>query len=346
MAEARAPLAAAARAVDERLAAATQRKAARSRELLARIWRCYAIPNARGEHASIEALFAPGAPPGGAADCAGPKLLAAAYRRGLRPIAMGELWWGAPPATGDRRAGQRYPACRGKCGVVLPWMLSGLDHEPEPLFGAGGVAGEEPRVVHEDAWLVVVDKPCGLLSVPGRSGLLSDSVLTRLRARGLDPHVVHRLDLDTSGLMLLAKDRATHAQLQRAFAERAIDKRYVALVAGDVTGDRGEIALPLRVDVDDRPRQIHDPVHGKAALTAWQVLGRGAGRTRVAFHPRTGRTHQLRVHAAHPLGLGAPIVGDRLYGDPDVRLMLHAEELRFAHPHTGASVVVARPAPF
>jgi tRNA pseudouridine32 synthase/23S rRNA pseudouridine746 synthase len=157
---------------------------------------------------------------------------------------------------------------------------------------------------------------------------------------------VHRLDLDTSGLLLAAKDADTHAALQRQFLDRQVDKRYVAWVEGAVAGEAGVIDLPLRVDLDDRPRQIHDPIHGKPAITEWRVIARRRHRTRVAFTPRTGRTHQLRVHAAHAVGLGAPIVGDRLYGRPDRRLLLHAEGLAFTHPHTGARVALACPAPF
>jgi tRNA pseudouridine32 synthase/23S rRNA pseudouridine746 synthase len=343
----RAPLAEVVRAADARAAELEAARAARSRELLARIWSTYVLTSASGRRAPIDQVFVAGAPPGGAADCAGPKLLAEAYRRGLRPIALAELWWG----PGERREGAFYPACRGKCGVVLPWMLDGLPHDPAPVFGdAREVDAGEPRTIYEDRWLVVVDKPCGLLSVPGRSGALSDSVLTRLRRRYPDDAgavIVHRLDLDTSGVLLAARDPATHAALQRMFALREIEKRYVAWLAGDVGADAGEITLPLRVDVDDRPRQIHDPVHGKPAVTTYRVLAREAGRTRVALVPHTGRTHQLRVHAAHPGGLGAPIVGDRLYGGGEAaRLMLHAEALRFVHPHTREVISIERRAPF
>jgi tRNA pseudouridine32 synthase/23S rRNA pseudouridine746 synthase len=311
----------------------------------------YRIVNARGERRDLRALFAPGEPPGGAGDCAAPKLLAHAYRLGLAPLALAELWWGAPPLTGGRRAGQFYPACRGKCGPLLPFMLDGLTHAPPPIFGADPIAAAEPRAVFEDAWLVVVDKPCGLLSVPGRTGLLTDSVLTRLRARYPDlPElsIIHRLDLDTSGLVIVAKRATAHAALQRAFAARQIDKRYAAWLDGELARDAGTVDLPLRVDLDDRPRQIVDPVHGKPALTEWRVVTREPGRTRVALIPRTGRTHQLRVHAAHPSGIGAPIAGDRLYGRAadGERLALHAEALAFTHPHTGARIELERPAPF
>jgi tRNA pseudouridine32 synthase/23S rRNA pseudouridine746 synthase len=346
--EQRAPLVERVRALDEQRLALERRRAARSSELLEELFAGYQIPSARGPLRSLRDLFAPAAPPGGSGDCAAPKLFAHALRSGLRPLAIAELWWGPPPASGDRRDGVFYPACRGKCGPVLAHMLDGLDVEPAPVFGADAIAADEPRTVFEDRWLVVVDKPVGLLSVPGRAGL-GDSVLTRLRDRlpGAEgPMVVHRLDLDTSGLMVVARDGATYHALQGQFFRREIDKRYVALLEGMVAGQGGTIDLALRVDVDDRPRQIHDPVRGKSALTEWAVLSRVEGRTRVALHPRTGRTHQLRVHAAHPQGLGAPIVGDRLYGQPAERLMLHAEALAFVHPHTGERVELVRPAPF
>jgi tRNA pseudouridine32 synthase/23S rRNA pseudouridine746 synthase len=339
--EARAAPATAVAALDRERTALDQLRTARSRQLLAQIHDAYVVASGRGERRPLRALFEPEAPPGGAGDCAAPKLLAHAFRTGLRPLALAEVWHGAAPRTGGRHAGVFYPACRGKCGRVLGHMLDGLAVAPPPVFGADPVPDDAPRVIHADRWLVIVDKPCGLLSVPGRSGLLRDSVAARLR----------RLDLDTSGLLLVALDATTHAELQRQFARREIEKRYVAWLDGEVRGDRGEIELALRVDVDDRPRQIHDPVHGKPARTTWQVLARAGGRTRVAFHPHSGRTHQLRVHAAHPLGLDAPIVGDRLYGrgadaDTSARLQLHAERLAFVHPATGERLTLELPAPF
>ena len=321
-------------------------RAARSRVHLHAIHATYVLANAAGERRTLRELFVPEEPPGGAGDCAAPKLLAAAYARGLQPLALAELWWGTPPATGGRHAGQYYPACRGKCGPILAHMLGGLAVEPPPTFGAREIAADEPRTIFEDRWLIVVAKPEGLLSVPGRGGL-TDSVHTRLRARASPADVVHRLDLDTSGVLLAAKDAPTYAALQHAFATRAIDKRYVAIVDGDVRGEHGTITLPLRLDVDDRPRQVVDERYGKVAITEWCVLAREAGRTRVAFYPRTGRAHQLRVHASHAEGLGAPIVGDRLYGRAEgERLLLHAEALAFVHPHTGEAMTFEERAPF
>lgn len=328
-------------------------RAARSRALTTQVHDTYHFTNARGEMRSLRSLFAPGEPPTGSGDCAAPKLLAHAHRLGLRPLALAEFWWGAASATGDRREGVFYAACRGKCLPILTHMLDGLPVEPPPLFGTESIHSDEPRAVFEDEHLLIVNKPSGLLTVPGRSSSLSDSVVSRLRERypnATGPLAVHRLDLDTSGLLLIAKDADTARALQRMFSLREIEKHYIAWLEGNVAGDRGHIMLPLRVDVDDRPRHIHDPVFGKPAHTEWQVIAREDGRTRVRFIPHTGRSHQLRVHSAHPQGLDAPIVGDRLYGrhapSEGERMQLHAERLAFVHPVSGARLVVEQPAPF
>ncbi len=323
------------------------------RGLMKRIFDAYLVPNARGDRRPLRSLYGAVEPPSGAADCAAPKLLAFAYAHALRPLALAEFWWGAPPPAGGRIQGASYPACRDKCGPLLPFMLEGLDVAAPRTFSPPSAnadpAAGDLSIVFEDESLVVVDKPAGLLSVPGRDPSLLDSVALRLRKRyphASGPLLVHRLDLDTSGLLVAALDPETHANLQRQFLHREVHKRYVAWLAGLVAQDEGTIDLPFRVDLNDRPRQIYDPVHGKPSLTEWQVLARRESRTRVAFFPRTGRTHQLRVHAAHPLGLGAPIVGDRLYGHEDVRLLLHAEAIAFRHPATGERISFERPAPF
>lgn len=320
-----------------------------ARKLTAQIYDSYRIPNARGDVRRLSDFFAPKAPPGGTGDCAAPKLLAQAFHLGLTPLALAEFWWGAPPPAGGRVAGSYYPACKPKCGVLLPFMMEGLNVSPPRLFEPAPFRGEGLKVLFEDDALVVLEKPVGLLSVPGRGGARHDSVLTRMRdASKYGPkfQLVHRLDLETSGLLLGARDVGAYVELQRLFLGRDIEKRYVAWVEGEVVADEGIITLRLRGDVDDRPRQIHDPMEGKDARTAWRVLERKSGRTKIEFVPHTGRTHQLRVHAAHPLGLGAPIVGDRLYGHVGDRLLLHAERLRFVHPRTGQRVTFESPAPF
>ena len=367
--DARAALVAPLVGLEERRRTLKAAQTARSTELLAQVHAGYALRNFQGQGSPLRALFAPTTPPGGAGDCAAPKLLVHAARRGLRPIALAEFWWGAPPATGGRHHGTYYPSCRGKCGPVLAHLLEGVDCEPLPVFGDGEIAAEQPVTLYEDRFVAVVEKPTGLLSVPGRNPALTDAVSTRLRARypeATGPLLVHRLDLDTSGVMLVARDSRTYVALQRQFLERTIEKRYVAWLSAPPrtagpTEDRsawGTIALPLRTDVDDRPRQIVDPVGGKAALTEWVPDPRFADPRRVLLVPRTGRTHQLRVHAAHPAGLDAPILGDRLYGRASTtpagcpspaavdRLFLHAEWLAFTHPETGRRVEVESPAPF
>jgi tRNA pseudouridine32 synthase/23S rRNA pseudouridine746 synthase len=342
------------RKVDRRLAAFERLRRLVCRRLMQRIHDTYRVPNARGATRALRTLFAPAEPPTGAGDCVAPKLLAAAYASNLRPLALAEFWWGAPPAGGGRVAGAFYPACRDKCGPLLPFMLEGVDVAPPRRFAPPSSETLPLRVVFEDDRIVVVDKPCGLLSVDARDRRSSDSVAARLRRTHPGALLVHRLDLDTSGLLVAARDGEAYASLQRQFLARTVEKRYAAIVEGQVDGGGGVIDLPLRVDVDDRPRQIHDPVHGRSAVTEWRRVGTVASTavdgaiagTRVAFFPRTGRTHQLRVHAAHPGGLGAPIAGDRLYGHAGERLMLHAEALTFAHPTTGERVTFTSPAPF
>lgn len=206
-------------------------------------------------------------------------------------------------------------------------------------------------ILHREDTFAVVDKPAGLLSCPGRGAANQDSV--QLRVPVVFPHasgsiLVHRLDQATSGVLLVALDAPTHRALRRQFEDRATGKVYVAVLVGDVRDDEGTLRLPFRLDVDNRPHQVHDPVHGKLGVTHWRVTARGNGRTRVEFRPETGRTHQLRVHAAHALGLGCPIAGDRLYGDgaSAPRLMLHAWKLAFDHPVTGKRVEFTAPLPF
>jgi tRNA pseudouridine32 synthase/23S rRNA pseudouridine746 synthase len=333
--------------VERRLAAHSRLHRMVSRTLMKRIHDTYRLVSVRGEERGLRDLFSPGEPPGGAADCAAPKLVAWARTLGWTPLAMAEFWWGAPPPGGGRTAGAFYPACREKCGPVLPFLLDGLRVANLRRFEAPPSAHLELRTIFEDRWIAVVDKPAGLLSVPGKGEAGGDSVASRWNVVHAGAMPVHRLDLDTSGLLVVAKDAASHAALQKQFLARSVEKTYVALHEGEIRGEGGTISLALRADVHDRPRQIHDPVHGLSAVSAWRVLVRGTdGFTRVEWKPRTGRTHQLRVHAAHPLGLGAPIVGDRLYGRSAERLMLHAEELGFVHPVTGEAMRLRSPAPF
>jgi tRNA pseudouridine32 synthase/23S rRNA pseudouridine746 synthase len=207
------------------------------------------------------------------------------------------------------------------------------------------------EVLHLDSEILVLNKPAGLLSVPGRGPDKQECAVSRAREMFADlpeQPAVHRLDMDTSGLLILARTREAHRFLSREFAARRVCKRYEAILAGRIAGREGMIELPLRLDLYDRPRQVYDPIHGKPASTRWRKLAERDGRTRIEFFPLTGRTHQLRVHAAHPLGLGCPIVGDRLYGNraPGERMLLHAAELCFKHLTSGQYFSVSSPAPF
>ncbi|MBR1882840.1 MAG: RNA pseudouridine synthase [Muribaculaceae bacterium] len=329
----------------QRVHALKQERKRRSEALQRRIFRLFVVTNALGEQTDLIQLLAPALPPAGTGECCAPKLLQHAYRLRVKPLCMAEFWWGQSPQGEVRHHGHYYPACRSKCLPILPWMMRGLDVEENPLAQA---PAEQPLdVLYDDEWLSVVNKPAGMLTQPGK--LITQSLETRYRARmqGVSgPVVVHRLDQETSGVVVLAKNREAHKALQALFEQRQVSKRYVALLDGTVAASEGIIELPLRPNPDDRPRQMVDTVHGKAAITRFEVLERNGGTTRVAFYPLTGRTHQLRVHASHPSGLGVAIVGDMLYGRAAGRLMLHAEQLCFTHPFTGKRLVVSSPAPF
>lgn len=326
----------------------TERKR-RSEALQDWLFAQFRMLNARGEEKDLWQIFREAgrtAPPSGAGECAAPKLLQYAYGNGFRPLTMAEFWWGASPENEIRRHGHFYPACKTKCEPILHHMLQGLDVEPNPQETRKYSPGE-PRIVYEDEWMAAVNKPAGMLSVPGKDGAPSVTDWARARfpdARG--PLVAHRLDMDTSGLLLIAKTDEAYRALQRMFEAREIRKRYVAVLDGTVDEDKGFVRLPLCPNPDDRPRQMVSRTYGKSAVTRFEVLSRQDGQTRVAFYPLTGRTHQLRMHAAHPEGLNAPIVGDNLYGKPGPRLLLHAESVSFRHFKTGKTVHITAPPPF
>ena len=326
-----------------------QERKSRSAILQLKLFGQFRMINARGKIKDLCEIFKDtpqGTPPAGAGECALPKLLQFAYLNHLSPLAMGEFWWGNSPKEEIRRHGEFYPSCKGKCEPILRHMLVGLDVEKNPL--QENIHKDTPLdMVYEDEWIAIVCKPAGMLSVPGKDGL--DSVLERLRTRYPDatgPLVVHRLDMATSGLILAAKDKETHRKLQALFETRNIRKRYTAILEGIVEADKGRIELPLCPDPTDRPRQIVSKVHGKPAVTVYKVRKRENGNTWVDFYPLTGRTHQLRVHAAHPLGLDHPIAGDGLYGHQADRMYLHAASLTFIHPVTGKEIHVTREADF
>ena len=307
-------------------------------------------------------------PPGGTGDCCAPKLLQYAYQQGLKPVCMAEFWWGATTKTELRQHLNYYPACRGKCKPILTWMLQGLDVDPDPE--SLGFQRMELKTVYEDEWLLVVDKPSGMLSTPGR--IEDYSVETIMQQRYPGSLIAHRLDMGTSGLLIVAKSLEVYRPLQEQFVKHQVRKKYVAVLADSSplmlhrpaadsslftlhsSLKKGTIALPLRPDPMNRPRQVVDMEHGKRAVTDYEFLpdiplprkGSGEGLSLVALYPQTGRTHQLRIHCAHPDGLGRPIVGDELYGTKGERLMLHAAEIRFRHPVTGEEMHLVSPPPF
>ena len=385
-----------------------------SDELQRWLFSAYRMLNAKGEERDLIDIFREythAMPPAGAGDCCAPKLLQYAYLHHLRPVCMAEFWWGESPASEIRHHLHYYPACRSKCLPILTHMLKGLDVAPNPLAQKRHSA--EPRVLYADEYIMVVDKPAGMLSVPGKAesvrsefsdsanisveeyfanlqlptnsqftteqftiGEADNSKLKTQNSKFLK--AAHRLDMDTSGLLVLARTEEAYVELQRQFASRETVKRYEAVLSGVPTqnsklktqnsstqpsGCLEAISLPLIADINDRPRQRVDMEHGKPALTLYNIVEVRAvdantavayttkkvdkGRTLVHLYPKTGRTHQLRVHCAHPLGLACPILGDPLYGiERADRMYLHAAELTFRHPVTDETMHFLSPSGF
>lgn len=327
----------------------TERKT-RSAALQQQLFEQFKMLNFRGESKDLCEIFEQTVhktPPAGAGECAAPKLLQQAYLHDWKPIAMAEFWWGASPKTEIRYHGHYYPACKGKCEPILQHMLQGLEVDENPMLKSMQSITEKLEVVYEDEWLVVVNKPAGMLSVPGKKETVSVYSIMRKQYPAADgPMIVHRLDMATSGLLIIAKSKRVHQNLQAQFKSRLVKKRYIALLEGKISENKGTIELPLCLNPLDRPRQMVHTEYGKPAVTDFQVLERRDKYTRVAFYPRTGRTHQLRVHAAHPLGLHCPIMGDELYGRKAERLYLHAEALEFVHPVTEETIKITQKADF
>ena len=365
-----------------------------SDELQRWLFSAYRMLNAKGEERDLIDIFREythAMPPAGAGDCCAPKLLQYAYLHHLRPVCMAEFWWGESPTSEIRHHLHYYPACRSKCLPILTHMLKGLDVAPNPLAQKRHTA--EPRVLYADEYIMVVDKPAGMLSVPGKAESVrsefSDSANisveeyfannSKLKIQNSKfLKAAHRLDMDTSGLLVLARTEEAYVELQRQFASRETMKRYEAVLSGVPTqnsklktqnsstqpsGCLEAISRPLIADINDRPRQRVDMEHGKPALTLYNIVEVRAvdantavayttkkvdkGRTLIHLYPKTGRTHQLRVHCAHPLGLACPILGDPLYGTERAdRMYLHAAELTFRHPVTGETMHFLSPSGF
>lgn len=291
-------------------------------------------------------------PPAGSGECCEPKLLQYAYQHGYKPLQMAMFWWGESPKEEIRHHLQFYPACNGKCKPILHWMLPASTFEPEAINLS---IYDKVETLYEDREIAVIHKPEGLLSVPGKDAAQPSvyALMRRKYPEATGPLIVHRLDMATSGVLLIAKTEFAYHRLQQAFLNHQIQKKYVAIISGkDIPGrdipEKGIISLPLLPDYLNRPRQIVNHEQGKEAITEYEILERIDGsHLRIALYPKTGRTHQLRVHCAHQEGLNAPILGDPLYGNEKAaRLHLHAEEITFEHPLTGKKMTIKRKADF
>jgi len=322
----------------------------RSSALQKKLFEQYQPLNKQGEKLSLPKIFQPTPqkkPPAGAGDCAAPKLLQHAFKHNYSIIAMAEFWWGISPKSEIRQHKNYYPACSGKCEPILNWMLKGIALESNPLLTIQA-QDKEIDILYQDEAIAIINKPNELLSVPGK--YIEDCVYHRMRKlipSATGPLIVHRLDMSTSGLMVIALTKRAHKQLQKQFIQRTIKKRYVALLNGYIAQKHGKITLPLAGDFNNKPRQLVCETNGKPAETLWEVIEHTSqGHTKMHLTPVTGRTHQLRVHCAHPLGLNTPMVGDDLYGTKDERLCLHAESLTLFHPITRKELTFEVPAPF
>ncbi len=345
-------------AAEKHLSALKKRRHDESEALQKWLFTNFRVLNARGESRSLSDIFKEttfGVPPSGAGECCAPKLLQSAYIKGWEPVSIAEYWYGKSKEGEVRIHGRHYPACRGKCLPVLSWMLQGLDvrppldEEPESMLSA------EPDIVFENRMFCVVEKPSGMLSVPGKGRSISvEQWLQKKYGPEQRVKVAHRLDQDTSGLLIATFGEENFKVMQSLFARRVVAKTYVADLEGDFESrglpKSGQIDIPLSPDRLDRPRQRVNFENGKASRTEYKFVEAQNGRSRIIFHPLTGRTHQLRVHAASAEGLGMPIVGDRLYGrntcDRTERLHLHAHKIEFTFPVDGRTYIFESPVPF
>ena len=324
----------------EKISALKKERKEKSNYLQQTLFSKYAFLNRKKELKNLLSIFNDPAikPPAGSGECAAPKLLQYAFANNLTPITMAEFWWGSAPNAAIRQHKNYYPACQGRCKPILTHMLAGTEIDANLLL-ENLSEKQDLEIIYEDDVLIVVNKPAEFLSVPGKD--IKDAVYTRIKEKypnATGPLIVHRLDMSTSGILLLTKTKEANKALQSQFINRTVKKRYVALLDGDLSENSGKITLPLRLDLEDRPKQLVDFTYGKPAETNWKIINKENGKTRVYFYPITGRTHQLRMHAAHKNGLNTPIVGDDLYGKKENRLHLHAEFIAFLHPTTNKEI--------
>ena len=326
--------------IETKLTALRQRRHAMSDALQQWLFSQFVLLNARDERRSLLEIWKNELPPAGAGECCEPRLLQWAFRHRMRPLCIAMFWWGESPKEEVRHHLQFYPACNSKCKPILTWMFRGVDMEANALEDD---VRQNLTVLYEDESICVVNKPAGMLAVQGKSKRESvQSVMQKRYPHAESPLIVHRLDMATSGLMVITKTTEAYQCLQQQFAKREVKKRYVAVLSHEEECRSGEISLPLRPDLNDRPRQIVDFEYGRKAETSYKT----EGGKRIYLYPHTGRTHQLRVHCAHADGLNNPIQGDELYGTRADRLYLHAEELSFRHPTTHEWVTFHAPCPF
>ncbi|MBW4645710.1 MAG: RluA family pseudouridine synthase [Goleter apudmare HA4340-LM2] len=335
---------------DARIQELKQQRQALSRQLQTQMHAAYSLMNFLGQSLTLQQLM-PGGLPTGTGDCCAPKLLHYAATHQLKPLAMAEFWWGPSSANQAKIRGKFYEACTERCQPLMGFLLSGMKKAQAVETRLTASLRQGVEILYADEWLIAVNKPPGLLSVPGRYSDRQDSILSRLRCLLPDGEhlaTVHRLDQETSGILLLARDQKTHRQLSQQFQQRLVDKVYEAVLAGNVAINQGTIDLPLWGNPQNRPHQQVDWQHGKPSVTKFRVVAREGNYTRVEFTPLTGRTHQLRVHAADAQGLGVTILGDRLYGCRAVasRLHLHARELTFTHPQLSKTLHLQTQTPF
>lgn len=340
----------------DEIASLKSERTKRSNILQRWLFRTMRLYNANGKSLSVRDIFLQSRhvePPSGSGECCAPRLLNYAFTHSLTPISMAEFWIGDSPVGEIRIDREFYPACQAKCAPLLKWMLDGMECEPARFgqaYGNSTAIASGVQILYEDRWLLAVNKPSGLLTVSGDE--TSDSLMRRVMAMRPNingPGYVHRLDQPTSGIVLIAKDKETHSKMQTLFEGREVGKRYTAILASRPDKEKGVISLPLLPNPDDRPRQMVDFVRGKNAVTEYEVTDRPpdpVNGARILLYPRTGRTHQLRIHCASPMGLGCPIVGDNLYGRTADRLYLHADRIEFTHPYTGEAIVIDCPADF
>lgn len=325
---------------EEKIAFLIKRRKEKSNDLQQTLFSKYAFLNKDKKQKHLLDIFdnLNKKPPAGSGECSAPKLLQYAFLNNLTPICMAEFWWGVSPNSAIRKHKNFYPACQSRCKPILNHMLEGIEMDDNLLLKSLA-EDQDLEVVYEDDVLLIINKPAEFLSVPGKD--VTDSVYTRIKKKypnATGPLIVHRLDMSTSGILLVTKSKEANKNLQNQFIKRTIKKRYVAVLDGNLPKNKGKIELPIRVDLEDRPRQLVDFEHGKSTETNWEVVKKENGKTRVYFYPVTGRTHQLRVHAAHKDGLNTPIFGDDLYGKKENRLHLHAEYIEFLHPTTNKTM--------